>query len=398
MFLKSLKLSNFLSFGEANAWVDLRPLNVIIGANGAGKSNFIEAINFIKSATGLSNENNLLATISRGGGVRNWIWNGAEKNSHASLDAIFDEQLSKCSKAPNMHYHISFSEVEQWFNIVDEKITRHQHGKIPEDQPPYYCIEGDRGYLRSGGAVRGIETSVEISRIESILSSRIIPLEHEEMITLTKRISEILIYNNWTFGYGCSPRLFQSTSAQYQNLNSDASNLGLILNKIRRTPEFNEKFFHYLEKTYDGIEDFDVRIVEGMIQVLIHEKSGVIPATQLSDGILRYMCLLAVLCDPDPRPLVCIEHPELGLHPDIIPYFADLLEDASERTQLVVTTHSDFLVDALSDQPEAILVADRDENGTSLERLDSGDLKLWLEEYRLGELWISGQIGGKRWR
>ena len=380
MFLKSLKLSNFLSFGETDKWVDLQPLNVIIGPNGVGKSNFIEAISFIRSASGLSENNNLLAGISRGGGVQNWIWNNAEKNSHVSLSAIFDGLIPKRTKANCMRYDISFAEVNEWFQITNEKITKCLEDRSTRNFIPFYQIRKGKGILHSGSVIRGDETSVEINKTESILSNRTIPLQYKEMIKLIKKISEILVYNNWTFGYNCPPRLFQSANAQFQYLDSDASNLGLVLNRIRRTPEFNEKFFYYLKKIYDGIKDFDVRILEGMIQVLIHEKSGIVPATQLSDGTLRYMSLLAVLCDPEPRPLVCIEEPELGLHPDIIPYFADLLEDASERTQLVVTTHSDFLVDALTDQPEAILVADRDENGTSLERLDSGDLKRWLEK------------------
>ena len=398
MFLKSIKLTNFLSYGESSKWVDLHPFNVIVGRNGVGKSNFLEAIGFIRSATALSESTNLLATISRGGGVQNWIWKGTRKSSQASLDAIFGEPIGGSTEVSDIRYSISFTEAENWFNIVNEKIEKCLENEKFGNFIPYYNAENGVGMLHSGGALSGTETPMNIGQLESILSKRSIPPQHQEVLKLISEISGILIYNNWTFGHNSPPKLFQNANALYHCLDSNSANLALVLNKIRRTPEFNEKFFYYLKKLYDDIVDYDVRVIEGMIQVLVHEKSGIIPATQLSDGTLRYMCLLAVLCDPEPRPLVCIEEPELGLHPDIIPYFADLLEDASERTQLVVTTHSDFLVDALSDQPEAILVADRDENGTSLERLDSGDLKLWLEEYRLGELWISGQIGGKRWR
>ena len=397
MFLKSLKLTNFLSFGDADAWVDLRPLNVIIGPNAAGKSNFIEAISFLRSASGLSDNNNLLAAIGRGGGVQNWIWNNAKKGSHVSLDAIFDGPHIGFSKGPDIHYHISFNEARNWFHIVDEKITRFPNEGDYGELIPYYCIEKNRGFLRSGGAIGGTETPIEINHAQSILSNRSIPQPHDEVLKLSKGIYGILIYNEWTFGHKSPPRLFQQSNALNFCLDSDAANLGLILNKIRTTPEFKEKFFHYLTMIYDNIVDFDARIVQGMIQVIIREKSGVIPATQLSDGTLRYMSLLAVLCDPEPRPLVCIEEPELGLHPDIIPHFADLLRDASERTQLVVTTHSDFLVDALSDQPEAVLVAERQEDGTHLNRLDARELEDWLEKFRLGELWVSGKIGGTRW-
>lgn len=104
------------------------------------------------------------------------------------------------------------------------------------------------------------------------------------------------------------------------------------------------------------------------------------------------------MCHPNPGPLICIEEPELGLHPDVIPTLAELLKEASQRTQLIVTTHSDILIDALTDDPECILIANRSlQNGTTLERLDEEKLRPWLEKYRLGQLWTRGEIGGTRW-
>ena len=104
------------------------------------------------------------------------------------------------------------------------------------------------------------------------------------------------------------------------------------------------------------------------------------------------------LCHPDPPPVICLEEPELGLHPDIIPEVAKLLVEASTRTQLFVTTHSDILVDALSDTPEAVIVCEKSDGATQLQRLDAPEeFKPWLEKYRLGELWTSGHIGGNRW-
>ncbi len=148
---------------------------------------------------------------------------------------------------------------------------------------------------------------------------------------------------------------------------------------------------------YDGIDDFDVQIEGGTVQVFLQEGRYIVPATRLSDGTLRYLCLLAILCHPRPGPLVCIEEPELGLHPDVLPTLANLLKDAAERTQLIVTTHSDVLVDALTDQPDAVVVAERTSTGTTLTRLDRDRLRPWLEKYRLGQLWTRGEIGGTRW-
>jgi len=122
-----------------------------------------------------------------------------------------------------------------------------------------------------------------------------------------------------------------------------------------------------------------------------------IPASRLSDGTLRYLCLLSILCHPSPPPLICLEEPEVGLHPDILHTVAELLVEASKRTQLIVTTHSDILVSALSEQPESILVCEHDEGGTHMKWLEQEQLKEWLKKYSLGDLWLRGQLGGVRW-
>lgn len=133
------------------------------------------------------------------------------------------------------------------------------------------------------------------------------------------------------------------------------------------------------------------------MQIFIREEglSQPIPANRLSDGTLRYLFLLALLLNPTPPPLICIEEPEIGLHPDILPTIAELLIEASQRTQLIVTTHSDALVSALP--PESVLVCERNEKGTHLRRLEPERLKNWLENYSLGDLWRMGEIGGNRW-
>jgi predicted ATPase len=170
-----------------------------------------------------------------------------------------------------------------------------------------------------------------------------------------------------------------------------------VLNRLERDGNVKRRLLENLRELYDGIEDYDVSVEGGTVQVFFHESGFAIPATRLSDGTLRYLCLLAILCHPSPPPLVCIEEPELGLHPDILPTIARLLQEASARTQLVVTTHSDILVDAFSETPESVVVCEKHEGRTSMNRLDSKKLSRWLDKYRLGELWTKGEIGGGRW-
>lgn len=112
-------------------------------------------------------------------------------------------------------------------------------------------------------------------------------------------------------------------------------------------------------------------VSDSTAQVFFREKNlrKPVSAARLSDGSLRFLCLASILCHPSPPPLFCIEEPEIGLHPDILPHIAELLVQASQRTQIIVTTHSDILVDALSDVPEAVLVCENEGGATSVRRL-----------------------------
>jgi len=390
--LKSLKLTNFLSFGESTQALVLRPLNVVIGPNGSGKSNLIEAIDLIRSTPSTSDKSNLLAAIRDGGGVRDWLWKGAIKIPHATIDAVFDNP----GAPQNLRYVLSFSEVGQRFEILDERVEREQPDDGHANPYFYYRFQNGHGVLNIKGQQRRLQHE-DIDPTDSILSQRKDPDQYPELTWLGNSFGKMRLYREWTFGRYTTPRLPQKADLPNDLLEPDASNLGLVLNRLRRNPEVKKKLLDALRTLYDGIDDFDVQIEGGTVQVFFQEGKYIVPATRLSDGTLRYLCLLAILCHPNPPPLICIEEPELGLHPDVLPTLAALLKDASERTQLIVTTHSDVLVDALSDQPEAVIVAERGPQGTTLTRLDAEKLKPWLEKYRLGQLWTRGEIGGTRW-
>jgi predicted ATPase len=178
----------------------------------------------------------------------------------------------------------------------------------------------------------------------------------------------------------------------------NASNIALVLNNLQQDSATGNALIKQLGALYGGILRPFVRIEGGTAKLFLEEEgSGLIPAPRLSDGTLRYLCLLAVLCHPDPPPLVCIEEPELGLHPDVLPALAELLVDASARTQLIVTTHSSALVSALSDNAESVVVCGRDTDGSHFRRVAVQEIKTLLKQYTLGELWRMGEIGGNRW-
>ncbi len=189
----------------------------------------------------------------------------------------------------------------------------------------------------------------------------------------------------------------QPADAKNDFLDEDTSNLGLVLNSIRQHPKEKRKLLDYLKRAYEGITDFNVLVQGNTVQIFLEEGDVSIPATRLSDGTIHYLCLLAILCHPKPPALICIEEPEVGLHPDMMRTIAELLVDASQRTQLIVTTHSDALIDALSDHPEYVVVCEKQDGVTQMRRLEPDKLKVWLEKYSLGQLWTRGDIGGTRW-
>ena len=131
----------------------------------------------------------------------------------------------------------------------------------------------------------------------------------------------------------------------------------------------------YVQRFFDAFSEVLVYPEGAILQTFLRERglgpTDSISAVGLSDGTLRLLCLLVILLNPAPPPLICIEEPEAGLHPDAIRIVAELLVRASERTQLIVTTHSPALVDALSDRPESIVVCERGLSSSSLTSLSA---------------------------
>lgn len=393
--LQSIMLRNFLSYGSAGMEIPLGALNVIIGPNGSGKSNLVEAIGLLQSAP-----SRLDAPIREGGGVRDWLWKRAEGVPTATLEALVATHPADSGKMP-LRYRLDFTESRSRFEITDERIENAEAYPGYDEPVFYYRYENSRPVLnvrypdekRQPRMLR--REDVDPSR--SILAQRQDPDIYPEITRLAETFGGIRIYRDWSLGRFTPPRLPQPADLPNNWLEENGRNLGLVLNRLRMDSEARSRLVEMFRAVYAEAGDFDVMIEGGMVQVFVREGRFNVPATRLSDGTLRYLCLLAILCAPSPPPLICIDEPDIGLHPDLINHVADALRLAAERTQLVVTTHSVALVDAFTDTPDAVLVCEKEEQGTSIRRLDGEHLRPWLEEYGLGSLWTSGEIGGNRW-
>jgi len=394
-FIHFLQLQNFLSYGSEGRKIELQPLNVLIGTNASGKSNLIEAMGVLKATP-----TDLLAPIRQGGGISDFLWKGEKGIPTAKIEAILDYP----ERTMPLRYQISFTAVGQRLEVVDEAIEDMEPRHSSESEPFFYyrhnnwgrpvinVIEDNEQQTRKLRTLR----REDIIPNQSILSQRKDPEQYPELSYLGNKFADIGLYRNWQTGRDSLSRKAQQTDLPEHPLLEDGGNLGLVLNNLQYQLGSRE-IIEKLKLFYDAAEELSIKIYGGTVQIFIRETGLIqpIPATRLSDGTLRYLFLIALLLDPTPPPLICIEEPEIGLHPDILPAIAEMLIEASQRTQLIVTTHSDALVSALS--PESVLICDRDDRGSHLNRLDGDRLKKWLENYSLGDLWRMGEIGGNRW-
>jgi predicted ATPase len=232
---------------------------------------------------------------------------------------------------------------------------------------------------------------------ESVLSQFKNPADPTPITEIGKEFARIRIFREFRTGPQSGARHGVSTSAPKEVLVDGGDNLALVLNQL----DFlgvHEKIRSYLRRFCERFDDVKVDVGAGLARTFLREAGLVemLSAIRMSDGTLKLLSLLAALFHPMP-PLTCIEEPEVGLHPDALQLVAEALVEASESMQIIVTTHSEALVDALTDRPESVLVCERDfDNGTQMSRLSKEDLKAWLDRYTLGQLWRKGEIGGGR--
>lgn len=394
-FIRTIRLKNILSYGPDATELSLEPLNVLIGPNASGKSNLIDALSILQAAP-----RSLPEPIRRGGGTHEWLWKGRDQLGPATLDVTVEHPQGIMP----LRYRLSFTEIRHRFQLWDEAIENEEPQPGHNEPFFYYRYQEGRPVLNVNIPADTKESLRYLQREDvhpekSILSQRRDPETYPELTYLARQFEKIGLYREWEFGPDAPYRLPQRADLPRGSLLDGGMNLGRVINDLMNRPPVQRDMLERLRVFYPYIESIATHIVGGSVEVAFHEKGlqHPIPAARLSDGSLRYLCLLAVLCHPEPHLVTCIEEPELGMHPDIIPEIAKLLIEASSRTQLIVTTHSDVLVDALTDVPQYMIVCEKREGTTHLRRLDPATLKPWLEDYRLGELWSKGEIGGNRW-
>ena len=392
-YIESIKPSGLLSFAPDTPPLELRPLNVLIGPNASGKSNLIDILGLIRSMP-----TDLQEPMRGGGGTLGWLWKAGSDSifQTPSLELslqlvdgplLIHKVMLEGAASPPYVLGVQFEQIVEWPNTI-----------IYESD-----LAANRIAIRPhNGEISSNPYPEQHRKDQSALAQFRSPQNYPAVTYLGFVYDQIRIYNGWEVGRRSSLRYGQPADLRGDRLEEDYSNLGVFLNQMAAVrPDAKANIREALGDLYERFSDYEVVVYGGSVQIFFSEGSRgrqmPVPAARVSDGALRYLCLLAILYNPNPPPVVCIEEPELGLHPDVVAGLAKHLRAASERMQLIVTTHSDILIDALSDTPESVVVFANHKGATQMTRLNADDLRVWLEKYSLGQLWTSGQIGGTRW-
>lgn len=368
--LDKLTIKGFKSI-EGLEDFELRKLNVLIGGNGAGKTNFIDLFRMLRAMMELSlpelRTSNLDAYITNGGGIDDFLFNGPKETEDIFVQLMF---------GPNGYR----------FNLVP---TASEDYNI-EDESRYYEY-GSSGWWNMGGGYKTPKLLIEkdktgaighrsiASYIYNSIESWCIYHFHDTSKKAPMRRSEIIEDNAY--------------------LRFDASNIASYLLRLR---EEGSTAYEDIVETVRAVtpffDDFLLAPVQRGEKTKVNlswtQKGSDYPMQpyHLSDGTIRFICLATALLQPGLPSTIIIDEPELGLHPFAIDILAELMQSTAQRTQLIISTQSPALVDNFN--PEDVIVVNRKDGASTFERLEPGLFDKWLEEYSLGDLWRKNVVTG----
>jgi predicted ATPase len=387
-----IKIEGFRSIKETE--LSLNPLTVLIGPNGSGKSNFMDLLSLIAEAS----YGHLAEGMANRGGFDNVCFKGDPGDIFVEFrfkpEGIFQEERTSVRFRLKLKRFGSYPRV--WFEQI-EKAPDQYHTS------PLQLMRRDKDGCEFRSIKTGISEDLEEKALESESELAIFQVKDKDKYPtpykLLRLLQEWAFYRDINVGPNApirQPDLVRPTV----RLVADGGNLASVLYSIQQQhPATWKEIEEILETVYSDFHSITFPPEGGDGKVLLRwwerpfEKKSGFSAGLLSDGTLKLLCLLAILKSPDPPPMICIDEPELGLHPDWIKLVAELLISAATRTQVIIATHSPQLVSKL--EPDSIIVANKSGGATKFQHLDSGELSKWLEEFSLGELWMAGHFGGR---
>lgn len=391
--IKKVHITGFKSLKEV-VDLEMRPLNVLIGPNNGGKTNFLDFFETLSEAM----YEELGNAIARRGGFDSILYAGYadDKERKISWEIGFGsrageiETLYKVELNPDKAYKTRVA-VEQ----LDGKNLRTKVIKKVKAQKSRTGLLGSLGEVSLGEVLGAVDEEVELPH-DGELAIAQIPQERIEYV-LRAYIKSWVLYEFSTTAD--SPlRREQSLKAGVQ-VSPSGDNLAAVLLNMKERVEYRDAYNEIIKTlrvafpTFKELH-FPCEVSEGKIALRWEEGfRRDFSVSALSDGVLKFLCLATLLLSPNLPPLICIDEPEIGLHPKSVALVGELLTAAAQRTQLIVATHSPQVIRQL--KPEDILIVEKKDGATELRHLPLEELQSWLKDFTLEELWLTGVIGGR---
>ena len=349
--IHELVVNGLLSFAEETRF-EFGRLNILVGPNGSGKSNLLDCIRVFRHTPFDVQD------VFRDSGFEDWIYKGRDAKSETAFLQI---TATIADHEERIRHQMRLGPSIRSRAPLEESISK--VGPKGSDTE-FYFVGGYHGnatlYTQSSGA-RKRERALsdkEYDAYQSILSQIRDAGQYPEITGLANLFSSLRIYSEWSFGRNSTLREATPSSRSSVTLSESMDDLALVLNGLEKTSAHDQIriLLKDLKETY---VDFVTRILFGRVGLELYEKpyDTSIPAKRLSDGTLRFLALAAILLQPDPPPLICLEEPELGMHPDMIRMVARMLVDAASKTQIIVSTHSEHLLSALQNDFDVLFAS-----------------------------------------
>ncbi|MEU1759812.1 AAA family ATPase [Micromonospora sp. NPDC005223] len=390
LFLRRLAVENFRSLRAVE--VHLAPLNVLVGPNGAGKSNLLDVIAFLGDAT----RGDLEPALARRGGFSRVHFRG-DPDASSPVRIEVETTTSPSGEAQDT-YALSFTSVRSPDNPRQSMIRRQEDFWLAEGAGEARHISIDGGRIQFHGADAGM-----VSVREDSLGLSLLPrLSPEQGGARVEELAD-LFASFRVFDVDVPAARQPAQEEISDRLSGDASNLAAFLFYLARDHSDRFAELHRDVRAFlPGVESLEFTPIGGAGSgvVLNLVETGLRGSTRLREasfGSIRALALLALLYDPAPPQLTCIEEIDHGLHPHVLDRIVELLRQASARTQFLIATHSPALVNRL--KPDELIVCERGADSSSrIPAIDPETVRTMERELRgeigLGELWFSGVLGG----
>ena len=363
--------------------LDMRPMMVMIGANGSGKTSFMDALSLVAASA----EGGLNRRLNDMGGAAEILTRERSENMSFSAD------MEVPGHNP-LEYRMSVAVQGQTYSVSQESLTQVRTGGFAQ---PFKHIESVYKDIRYFDTDENhlIRPNWEFNYFESSLSQ--VPKLFREAEDLRRTLSAVTQYHVLDVGPRAPVKLPQQLRP-VQLPGENGENLVPFLFNLRETDQDKyEAIEDALRVAFPGFDSLNFPIAAaGMISMTWKDKAFRSPIYihQLSEGTLRFLWLASLLQSPGLTTITMIDEPEVSLHPELLSLLAELLREASRRTQIIVATHSDRLIRFL-EAGEVVVMDVGEDGGASMTWADTLDLDEWLADYSLDEVWQMGLMGGR---